>query len=183
MPLVQTGLAQLQPSFVSMAFPVGHLLPHLVTLDAEPGLVICGADVSSIACCCPNLKTLRLKGAKIEGLSSPLVTMRLPAQLKALQAAAPMLEPLGLSQLTGLTELRVEAFNMRGAARGLLPLKQLETLEVQLAVGECHWGYEKLTALTNLTDLTVRQYAPDIDMAVFGSKVSSSPIISCTYPG
>jgi hypothetical protein len=68
----------------------------------------------------------------------------------------------------------VEGFNMKGAVRGLLPLKGLETLEVHQAVGEDVWGYEKLTALTSLTDCIIRQYSPALDVAVFGSKVSGA---------
>lgn len=111
----------------------------------------------------------------MEGLDRYLSPLHIPARCRRLVgtlcAQAPALLPLQLSQLQGLTALHVEGFNLKGAVKGLLHLKSLGTLEVHQAVSEDAWGYERLTALSSLTDCVIQQHAPAIDVSVSGSKV------------
>lgn len=62
-------------TFISKAVPGegGQSLPALVTFDAQPGLITCAANVSSISSCCPNLRALWIMGVTVKGLHRHLL--------------------------------------------------------------------------------------------------------------
>jgi hypothetical protein len=94
------------------------------------------------------------------------------ATRERLASQSARLDVLQISQLTGLQELCVQGFNMRGAVQGLLQLKQLQGLSARLCVGEEPWAYQKLTVLTKLERLSLGQFKPDIFVSIFGMAVS-----------
>lgn len=119
------------------AFPTGHQLPHLLSLDVCCGLAcaLASSDIASLASCCPAVEQLRIN-----------------------TVADASLGPFKV--LTALTSLEIGPVKPVAVCSNLAALSQLQDLEVLVSLparGSCRdatSGLQHLAPLTALEGLT-----------------------------